>query len=946
MPVFSLSEVRSNQIKNYENTFEEQVVSNYGYIVAGISGSSDSKILRLDLATETNIDTNQNITFNGNFGCNTPGTSDYGFMFCGENPSAPGTVTTIHRISYTNETVTISPAQTSFPLYLFSVGQNPQYAWNIGGFRNPPGGTCLVDRLDFSTESMAASTPFPSGRLYHYGFNSPSHHYFTGGEYSLPGRSNTSDVNRLQFSNETFDTLSANNAINGAQSGGTFADSSAGFGYYYGGVTNPPTTVENALTKFDFSTDNAITETSLPVASYGTASAESEFFGYSIGGITNPYATTTSNVQRYNFSEDTWSFAQSLPATRYACFGQSLIGGSKITRGTPNFENWNESATYGYTICRLDSSYESNIDRIDMTTEVTSLPGSNDASNPRAGALTFSSNQYGYGLMGNASSNYRTDITRIDFISETSSRLNDSLKSISNYTGRGTQNKNYGYSSGGYDGSSIVSTTVRFDFNTESFSELGKNLGVSKSGIGQLYSESYGYFAGGQIPSTGTDQDGIDKFDFSTESMFTIAPKLNTARDNCIGNQSNSFGYFAGGTTSGRISYVDRIDLSTDTTSTTNNLTGNRDGMGSTNTLSYGYWLGGNNPPLSPSRLSIVDRIDFETETISNPGNPMRAKGTGASSIQANTALRQIGKNNRNDSRAGLDNQGRNVSASYGYIHYAEGSNNLNRMDYLNETISSLSDPPSYYDKAIVRNINYGYSIGGRDNPTIPVSIVQRFDFTNETTTLVNPTNRNKQRAGYSQNSNYGYITGGYDGSDWICAIDRMDFETEVHSEVSTIPSGRNALTSVESINYMYSVGGYSGPDGATVSIVDRMEFENETITSDLRFVRSIGFNNSYRSSEYGYVFGGQQEPGSTTFCNIERLNFSTDTFSASTSLPITLVVSAGHENDNYGYMSGGGTPANTSNNYRMDFSNESISVPSGNLTGAARFVHATSNAQ
>ena len=173
-----------------------------------------------------------------------------------------------------------------------------------------------------------------------------------------------------------------------------------------------------------------------------------------------------------------------------------------------------------------------------------------------------------------------------------------------------------------------------------------------------------------------------------------------------------------------------------------------------------------------------------------------------------------------------------------------------------------------------------------------------------------------------------------------------MDFETEVHSEVSTIPSGRNALTSVESINYMYSVGGYSGPDGATVSIVDRMEFENETITSDLRFVRSIGFNNSYRSSEYGYVFGGQQEPGSTTFCNIERLNFSTDTFSASTSLPITLVVSAGHENDNYGYMSGGGTPANTSNNYRMDFSNESISVPSGNLTGAARFVHATSNAQ
>ena len=228
MPVFSLSEVRTNQIKNYANTFEQQVVSNYGYFVGGNTGSASSKISRLDLVTETNIDTNQNLTFTSQFGCNTPGTSDYGFMYCGTNPSIPGATTTIHRISYSNETVTTSPAQTSFPLYLFSIGQNAHYAWNIAGFNNPPGGTCLVDRLDFSTESMAASTPFPSGRLYHYGFNSPSHHYFTGGEYSLPSRSATSDVNRLEFSNETFDTLSANNATS-SQSGGAFADDSAGF---------------------------------------------------------------------------------------------------------------------------------------------------------------------------------------------------------------------------------------------------------------------------------------------------------------------------------------------------------------------------------------------------------------------------------------------------------------------------------------------------------------------------------------------------------------------------------------------------------------------------------------------------------------------------------------------------------------------------------------------
>lgn len=628
MPVFSLSEVRTNQIKNYENTFEEQVVSNYGYIVAGNTGSNSSKISRLDLVTETNIDTNQNITFSGSFGCNTPGTSDYGFMFCGANPSGPGSVTTIHRISYTNETVTTSPAQTSFPLYLFSVGQNSQYAWNIAGYRDPPGGTCLVDRLDFSTESMAASTPFPSGRLYHYGFNSPSHHYFTGGEYSLPTRSTTSDVSRLQFSNETFDTLSANNATS-SQSGGSFADSSAGFGYYYGGYA--PTGIADSLTKFDFSTDNAITETSMTVGVYGTASAESEFFGYSIGGLSSPYPTTTSNVQRYNFSEDTWSFAQSLPTIRFASFGQSLIGGSKITRGTPEYTNWKEYASYGYFgggYGYTGGSYGSktDFDRLDLTTETTSMLSA-VAKNARrsTSSVTNGSKAFISGEDSGADILYsESDTISFNGVRGTVGNTARNANNFQNYNGT------YGYINGGEP--TTLTQTTKYDFATDAATNIAPYYRIIDDTSTAANLRSYGYIVGGYTfpPVSLSKLDVIGRYEYDTEtsSELTSRASFRSGASAQATNVSSELGYRFGGqgVSNNTISSLERLDYSSDATSSIigNALNFCNRGMVAQDG-SYGWIRGGANPsvPGTPGiMLCTIQRIDFASETLSNPGQP------------------------------------------------------------------------------------------------------------------------------------------------------------------------------------------------------------------------------------------------------------------------------------------------------------------------------------
>ena len=88
-------------------------------------------------------------------------------------------------------------------------------------------------------------------------------------------------------------------------------------------------------------------------------------------------------------------------------------------------------------------------------------------------------------------------------------------------------------------------------------------------------------------------------------------------------------------------------------------------------------------------------------------------------------------------------------------------------------------------------------------------------------------------------------------------------------------------------------------------------------------------------SSNYGYFAGGSTPPPSYV-CTIDRLDFSSETVSEpSSELTQARNGLEGVSNSNYGYFGGGSSPSYVCTIDRLDFSNETVSAPSSNLTNA-----------
>ena len=739
--------------------------------------------------------------------------------------------------------------------------------------------------------------------------------------------------------------------MNGAQSGGAFADSSAGFGYYYGGYTAPGT-IDNSLTKFDFSTDNAITETSLPVASYGTASAESEFFGYSIGGLTNPYPTATSNVQRYNFSEDTWSFAQSLPATRYACFGQSLIGGSKITRGTPEYTNWKEYASYGYFgggYGYTGGSYGSrtDFDRLDLSTETTSMLSAVAANARRStSSVTDGSKAFISGEDSGADILYsESDTISFNGVRGTVNNTERNSNNFQNYNGT------YGYINGG--GPTTLTPTTKYDFATDAATNIAPYYRVIDDTSTAANLKSYGFVVGGyNSPAALTKSDAIGRYEYDTEtsSELTSRASFRSSASSQITNVSSEFGYRHGGqgVSNTNITTLERLDYSVDgTSSIIGNVTVSHQRGAVAQNGDYGWIRGGANPPAvgTPGiMLCTIVRFDFSTETESNPGQPSPVDRGSCQhgGISAGTALRQIGKNNRNDSRAGLDNRGRNVSAAYGY--FIGGENNASyltrndRVDMLNETVSQVTNaPPGSKVACVSASGQRGYHIMG-ENPGGSSSNITRIDLTNETfyDAGTNFPVASTSAKPYVKSTSYAYINRG------ASAVETLDFETETFKpeQFHNVQSRSNSMNA-STPQYGYVAGG-------TVSDIERLDFVSESRTTlDANLPAALNLGSGINQTRNGdvYFIGGDNAAGS----QVSRFSIATETIS-NPGNPITKYHALGGatQNENYGYLAAGfpfpSSPGGMSTMARIEFENDTTSNPGNFLTQSRYSIGSLSN--
>lgn len=197
--------------------------SSYGWFAGGKSPSGDQgtglpTISRIEYAVTTATATSRGSLSTGRWSL--AATSDnitYGW-FAGGNPGplpAPSanTVSTIDRITYSNDTATASVrGPLSAIKYGIAGAGNAVNGWFTGGTINntsPATVYTTVERITYATDTATASVrgPLVTQRMSHAGTGNIYFGWFAAG-YAGPGTNNISSVNRVDYSNDTVTAVS------------------------------------------------------------------------------------------------------------------------------------------------------------------------------------------------------------------------------------------------------------------------------------------------------------------------------------------------------------------------------------------------------------------------------------------------------------------------------------------------------------------------------------------------------------------------------------------------------------------------------------------------------------------------------------------------------------------------------------------------------------------
>ena len=960
--VFGLGRVYENQLLNQTN-YSSETVSSYGYAAGGFTSPSTniSKIYRIDFETDTWTEPGtrlpQALHSLKNLGNNR---SQYGYFTQGstDTPSS-GFVSDFIRIDFTNESVSAIPTNNPITSVFGAEVESSDYGYTAGGRIGAPEVLSSdISRFEFDNETASDITAnLSAAKRTFAGFYSSSAGYYANGA-TTP---NISTIDKLTFSSETLAVSPQTTSFSDRNPAGV---QNAAYGFVVGGNAN------SNIDRMDFANDTTI-DTGNNTRTQNYYPTESNQYGYLI--------RHDSILDKLDFATSTnVSTANGLgPINPSDFYSSSISGGSKVRRGAPTFENWNESASYGYVMLGNGGPVgndSSSVFRIEHETETTSLPSAKQTVTARAKNSRMQDSEYAFNMGGQGSppGTYFSQFDRLDFRSETLSRLtnipveDNSLASI--------DNDDVGYFIGGSSSSAPVpcSNYHRFDFKTDSVaystaSAVFNYLGARGSLTFEDPSLRYGYVQGSYRP--GSPQSLVARMEFSTETEIQSTPLLS---DLAYGGTATSktHGYVISGFTnpSSNTDATRRFQWETETYDTiADTITEKRRLHSVTQGSDRAYVIGGYKDNSPAGYTCTVERLDYNTDTYSSPGNNFSIYLSQGASHSGGSGLRQVPKNNRNDSRAGLDNQGRNVSSSMGYIaggYVSLARSYVERLDMLNETIS---DPGTRltHGKYLCRGIssqNYGYYFNAGSPNSAPeggpgsnTSVVDKLDFSNETqdSFLSGVFGPNSANAGWTYDLNYGYGSLGQDTAltpNYDTKLYRMDFETDGFSaRQSTWVTGTNGKTRTATIqNNNFTTGYFIGEQPAQ-SNCEKLDFLTETLTQIQDYPEIVNMGaGTVRAPDAAYIAGGGA-PNRTS--NVYRLEYSTETFSAPGAQKAGgYDGNAGTFNENYGYFSKGYEPVGgyKSNTERMEFTNDTLlTVPSGKTSVISSYgVAATQNGQ
>ena len=334
--------------------------SNYGWFGGGFTPAVLSRVDRIDFSNDSVTASVRGLLSLARVRSAGTGNSNFGWFGGG----AP-TTETVDRIDFSNDTRTASPrgsltaareslAATSGVLNIRRQKAG-NFGWFGGGLFPTPAAFSIVNRIDFSNDSLTASTRgllnAPAGRHSLAATGNSNYGWFGGGYVIGTPGVQLSTVDRINFSN---DSVSASPRGSLSQERSYLAATgNSNYGWFGGGYASG---LAITVDRIDFSNDSGTASPRGPLtlarfALSATGNSNYGWFGGGANGVSFPY-TLLSRVDRIDFSNDssTTSPRGPLSAARaylaatgnsnYGWFGGVGVGVERI-----NFSNDSVSAS-------------------------------------------------------------------------------------------------------------------------------------------------------------------------------------------------------------------------------------------------------------------------------------------------------------------------------------------------------------------------------------------------------------------------------------------------------------------------------------------------------------------------------------------------------------------------------------------------------------------------
>ena len=227
------------------------------------------------------------------------------------------------------------------------------------------------------------------------------------------------------------------------------------------------------------------------------------------------------------------------------------------------------------------------------------------------------------------------------------------------------------------------------------------------------------------------------------------------------------------------------------------------------------------------------------------------------------------------------------------------------------------------YGHAASGNFTYGWFAAGYNYDMSPstgrVTTVDRITFATDTTTASSrgPTNYALGGLTGTGDANYGWLSGGYNGStpasnNYWAGTERITYATDTaitstRGSLSVGIRGTSAVTDGNTYGstYCWLLGGTTG---VFSSLVQRITYAADTATASVCGPLSViqAFLGSVFNTTYGWAAGGYNGVPEIT-STVQRITYATDTATASVRGPIyTTHQNSGTGDANYGWVGGG----------------------------------------